>query len=42
MSNPTDQQNLLTPTYRNTIARAIAEGIMAYFNAVKRAHNLNP
>jgi N-acetylmuramoyl-L-alanine amidase len=42
LSSPTDQQKILTGSYRNDLARSLAEGILAYLNTVKRARNLNP
>jgi N-acetylmuramoyl-L-alanine amidase len=32
----------MDPKYRDRIAKALAEGIIAYLNTVKRAHNINP
>lgn len=42
LSNPAERKKLLTRSYRDDIARGVSEGIMAYLNAVKRAHGINP
>ncbi len=42
LSNPGDQQKIYSGPYRKALARGVAEGIMAYLNAVKRARHLNP
>lgn len=42
MSHQAEEQKIMTPAYRKAVARGIAEAILAYLNAVKRAHHLNP
>ncbi|MBU4198603.1 MAG: N-acetylmuramoyl-L-alanine amidase [Verrucomicrobia bacterium] len=42
LSSRADQQKILVPSYRNDIARGIAEGILTYLNTVKRAHQIVP
>ncbi|MDI6774051.1 MAG: N-acetylmuramoyl-L-alanine amidase [Verrucomicrobiota bacterium] len=39
ISNLREAQKLLTPGYRAQIARALAEGLVAYLDTVKRAHS---
>lgn len=41
ISNRKDREKLMNPEYRGRLARALAEGIIAYLNTVKRAHNIN-
>jgi len=42
ISNRKEREKLMNPKYRDRIARALSEGIVAYLNIVKRAHNINP
>lgn len=42
LSNRADQQKILSPSGRTEIARGVAEGILAYLNAVKRARRQQP
>ena len=42
ISNRKERENLMDPKYRDRIAKALAEGIIAYLNTVKRAHNIKP
>ncbi len=37
LSNPQEEQKLSTPSYRETVAQGIAQGILNYFALVKRA-----
>jgi len=41
ISNCKEREKLMNPEYRDRIAKALAEGIIAYLNTVKRAHNIN-
>jgi len=41
ISNRKEREKLMNPEYRGRLARALAEGIIAYLNTVKRAHNIN-
>ena len=41
ISNRKEREKLMNPEYRGRLARALAEGIIAYLNIVKRAHNIN-
>jgi len=40
ISNRKEREKLMNPEYRGRIAKALAEGIIAYLNTVKRAHNI--
>ncbi len=42
ISNRKEREKLMDPKYRDRMAKALAEGIIAYLNTVKRAHNINP
>lgn len=41
ISNRKEREKLMNLEYRGRIARALAEGIIAYLNTVKRTHNIN-
>lgn len=41
ISNCREREKIMNSEYRGHIARALAEGIVAYLNTVKRAHNIN-
>ena len=41
ISNRKEREKLMNPEYRGRIAKALAEGIIAYLNTVKRAHDIN-
>ena len=42
LSNRRESENLRGSAYQEKVARGIAEGILYYLNAVKRAHKLKP
>jgi len=42
ISNRKEREKLMDPKYRDGLAKALAEGIIAYLNTVKRAHNITP
>ena len=42
ISNRKEREKLMQTEYKDRIAKALAEGIIAYLNTVKRAHNINP
>ncbi|MBU0715527.1 MAG: N-acetylmuramoyl-L-alanine amidase [Verrucomicrobia bacterium] len=42
ISNCKEREKLMQTEYKDRIAKALAEGIIAYLNTVKRAHNIKP
>ncbi|MDD5679012.1 MAG: N-acetylmuramoyl-L-alanine amidase [Kiritimatiellae bacterium] len=42
ISNRKEREKLMDQKYRDRIAKALAEGIIAYLNTVKRARNMKP
>jgi len=42
ISNRKEREKLMQSEYKDRIAKALAEGIIAYLNTVKRAHNITP
>ena len=42
ISNRKEREKLMDPKYCDRIVKALAEGVIAYLNTVKRAHNIKP